>query len=200
MANGDRTSGNGSIDWRPLWGGSFEAWAKKYVGKNLWRVNKQFAHEDAMQECVLIFLRCAKLYEGKIDNPAWFMSIFKISVINDFNTFAKRDSRMRQAEAMAAHAYEPRHHIEFSQGPLMAIISKGSEELKQVLKVIVESPSEFVGLLLQDAKIEMRDNAEPLPQEAAISRSLCRLARTKNVRSDLLSELRILLSKSISSA
>jgi DNA-directed RNA polymerase specialized sigma24 family protein len=198
MAVQERTGDDGELKFIPVWGGTYEAWARRYVQQNLWRINKLHTREDALQECAVIFLRCARLYqETDKMNPRWFGSLFRIAVVNDFNTFARRNRRMTEAEAQAAQDYASHHHIELSDGPLLALINKGSEELKTVLRVINDAPSELLNIML-DVAAELRESAEPLPQEAAFSRSLCRLARVKNVRSDLLSELRLLLTKGIS--
>jgi hypothetical protein len=179
--------------FRPVWGGTFEAWAKNYVNDNLWRVDKLFMFEDALQECALIFVRVARHYEDRIDNPAWLMSLFRIAVVNDFHTLARRNQRIDEAEAAAAELYE--EGVDHPAGPLMALLNKASAELREVLRVIAVGPSELISLML-DGTAEPRESVEPAANEAAMSRSLCRLARVKNVRSDLLSELRALLTRS----
>lgn len=78
----------------PRWQGVFEQWTQKFVNKNHWRVAYVWgSHEDVMQECGLVFARCLDRYRGKVDNHAWFMSLYKISIINEFNTMAVRDGR-----------------------------------------------------------------------------------------------------------
>ncbi len=81
----------------PAWGGPFEKWARNYVNKNHWRAAHVFgSEEDSLQECAAVFARCLRTYQGKVDNPAWFMSLFKISVINEWNTVSIKDAHQRE--------------------------------------------------------------------------------------------------------
>jgi hypothetical protein len=152
-----------------------------------------FAYEDAVQECAVIFVNCCRLYEGKVTNGAHFMALFKTAVTNDFNTFALHNRRSELNDAAGATMFVERANIELSNGPLLALLGQASLELRVVLSVIANGPSELLKLMLDWPAIDLRSEVKPA-FEAAFSRSLCRLART-NVRSDLLTELRVLLGK-----
>ena len=171
-------------DWRPKWG-PHEAWARGFVKTNQWRVDRLLTYEEAVQECALIYVRCCRFYEGKVDNPKWFMALFKRAVERGFHTFSLLNNR--QIELCAEDAIT-RPQIDFSDGPLYAALSKASDELKDVLRVLATAPSELMYLMLDG--VELRRSKE---RDAALSRSLCRLARVANIRSDLLIELRTLL-------
>jgi hypothetical protein len=175
----------GNVVWRPVWGPPFQAWAAVFVERNLWRVDRLFERDDAMQECAIIFIRCCRHYDGRVTNAAWFMSLFMRAVVNNFHTFARRNRRFYLAEAAAVEQARERAAFGYSEGPLFTALSRASSELIEVCRVLASAPNELLSLMLSGIG-SARD-------EAAVSRVLCRLARVRNVRSDLLSELRALL-------
>jgi hypothetical protein len=180
------------LTWRPLWHGPCEAWAKKFVGKNLWRIGRQFDYDDAVQQCAVTFLKCCRFYKGKVDNDAHFMALFKRAVINDFHTFARHNRQIKQTRAAIVELYNAHStNIELPDAPLSVAVNQASAELREVFRVIANGPSELVALMLDWPVAGLRKR--PSSFEPAFSRSLCRLARVHNVRSDLVSELRILL-------
>jgi hypothetical protein len=168
--------------FRPRWNGPCEAFAKRFVAANLWRVQALLDKDEAIQECAVIFARCCRLYEGKVDNPAWFMSLFTRALSRDFHTLSNKNAK---AVAARQAAKRNRHPIiaELQDGPVYTALCHASEDLRQVFIVLAAAPQELLGLML----------GYPVKDEGAWSRSMCRLARTENVRSDLISELRLLL-------
>jgi hypothetical protein len=192
MAGGDRDRRTCEVTYRPKWQGPCEAWARTFVNQNHWRVSTILEREDAVQECAVAFARCCKYYSGKVDNPAWFMSLFKRAVINDFNSLTYKNDKLIavRTKVLAARdlAKENADHegidaIEYPNGPLYSVLTHASEELRQVLGIIAIGPHELVSLMLTLSS----------SCDAEWSRSMCRLARTKKIRSDLISELRSLL-------
>jgi hypothetical protein len=169
--------------YQPLWQGPFEAWSRQFVAKNHWRVAALCEFDDAVQECAVVFARCAKLYYGKVDNAAWFMALYKAAVVNYFNTLAKKNKKAAESSKTAPPRYADGEAVDWSSGPLLALLNQASVELREVLIVIAAAPSELLTLMLAGSKSDA----------AAWSRALCRLARTRRVRNDLLFELRNLL-------
>jgi len=188
-SNGDGEAGKRIIIKRPVWQPDpqiYEAWARAYVHANYWRVRRVFEYDDAIQECRLIYVKCWRQYEGRVDNAAWFMALYMRAVTNDFNTFARRNQRL------ALHDAATVEQVDYSNGPLLAVLASASEELREVLRVIAVAPSELLMLML-DGLTRHRPGRRSGHEEAAVSRALCRLARIRNVRDDLLTELRSLL-------
>lgn len=184
MVDGDGNRRNGEITYRPKWEGPFEAWSRKFVAANLWRVSALVEYEDAVQECAVVFSRCCKYYIGTVDNPAWFMALYIRSVNNTFHMLASKNRRLLEVRQVVGDLHQShRVDIELSNGPVLAALSHASEELRQVLRVIAIAPQELLALMLGYSP----------SHEKEWSRSLCRLARTDRVRSDLITELRNLL-------
>jgi hypothetical protein len=194
---GERTlAGDEPVEWRPVWCGTFEASARTFARKNLWRINKQFEYEDAVQECAVVFLRCCRAYEGKVTSGGHFMALYKRALINDFNNLARRNQRFELVDIAVVEACRRQPTSELPTALLLSSLGRASAELREVLRVIVEGPAELLKVMFSwpdnGRAIELRQGVEPARYEAAYSRSLCRLARV-NVRSDLFSELRVLL-------
>lgn len=170
------------LTYRPEWNAAFEGWSRNFIRRNHWRVAAILEPEEAVQECALVFARCADRYAGKVDNPAWFMSLFQRAVGNHFNNLALSNERAARAAAAIAELPNP-NHIEWNNGPLLTALGEASEELRQVLVLaLVKAPHELARLML----------GGPRSDPAAWSRSLCRWARLP-VRNDLIRELKKLL-------
>lgn len=171
------------------WGGAFEGWARNWVYKNFWRVRELFGdHDDALQECALIFVRCCRTYEGKVDNPAWMMSLYKRAVINDWHTFAERDGRIRSVPAP-----DPTDDIDHNAGILATAIGEASTELRQVLGVLAIAPAEFLSILFAKTELLQADDPDIVASAArSINRRIRRLCGISG-HADILSELRQLL-------
>ena len=173
----------------PQWSGVFEAYARTYARRHHWRVSRICDdYEDAVQHCAVVFCHLAKLYP-LVDEPAWFMALYKKALTNAFNQLARVN---KQRAALAAAIDDglllgPRHE---EPAHLAAAIAGASQELQQVLRVIGDAPRELLQLMLLEPRSE-RGQAT----EAAISRSWCRLAKVPEERtsSTLLQELRDLL-------
>ncbi len=169
------------------WEGPFEKWSRSWVRRNFWRVRHIFlTEEDALQECALIFVRCVRLYQLRIDNPAWLMSLFKTAVANDWITFSIKDRRGRDTQE-SVNADLPQTTTDFNEGPLYAALANASSELKQVLTVIAGAPNELLELMFKN------DNA-------TLEKVNCRLCRLSGIsaKHDVVAELRNLLGQELS--
>lgn len=79
------------------WQGVYENWAKAWVHKNFWRVEHRFGtKDDALQQCAMVFAKCLQRYADVVDNPRWFMALFKRAVIHHWTHHSKLNSQQRQ--------------------------------------------------------------------------------------------------------
>jgi len=167
--------------YEPQWKGVFEHWTKSYMFVHHWKVRDEFDFDEAVQECAAIFSWCLRKTTGRggrIDNDKWFMRYYQRAVGTWVITQANKQTG-RRAKAQAYFDPQPEETTE-QAGPLAAKIRGASKELQAVLKVIFNSPSEF--LLLRPAP----DNIW--------SRRLCRLSGVP-VNEDIIAELRRLLTE-----
>lgn len=80
-----------SAEWR----GEFEGYATNFLSKNFWRVARTMEREDAMQEAVLVFLRCKSRYEHSVENGAHFMALFKRMLWEHWIGLSNTDTKVR---------------------------------------------------------------------------------------------------------
>ena len=167
------------------WGGVFEQWARRWVSKNHWRVAHTIGdREDCLQECALIFTRCLNRYKTKVDNPAWFMALFKVAVANTWILLSKRDTRARPVSqdwgVLDARGDPSDSNVAFNDGPLLAALHEASDEVRTVLETIANAPAEALGMMF--GKTAAKTNIR--------LRRMCNLPG----RPDIVGELRSLLS------
>jgi hypothetical protein len=135
----------------PEWSPPFQIWSRRWVDRNFWRVaEKVGTKEDAMQECALIFSRCAMKYRDTIDNPAWFMGIYKVSVINEWNRYSLKARIYRDHEfCMTARESELLDQpSDDNAGPLLIEFAECRREIANALDLISELPSETLSIFL----------------------------------------------------
>jgi len=126
------------------WGGVFEKYARGFVSRNQWRTKHRLGDtDDAMQEAAIIFWRCVRLYRGRVTEPRHMMALFKLSLANDWNTFARQDARLRDFE------------IDDSEDSLdvrvtRAALRHGNEAVQSAVKAILEAPQVLLSMVYSD--------------------------------------------------
>jgi hypothetical protein len=171
------------MGFEPKWPGIFENWTRAYMKVHHWKIRNDMDFEDAVQEGARIFAWCLRKTtsrEGRIDNQAWFMRYYQRAVATWLIDAAARNTAHR--ESLSALYQQPGIASE-PDGPLLTALSQdASHELQHVLRTIVGTSSEFLGILLH-----------PGPDNVW-SRRLCRLCDIP-VNENIISELRKLLSR-----
>jgi hypothetical protein len=128
------------------WGGAFEGWARGFVKRNLWRVDKLLGdEEDAIQECALVFVRCKNKYEGRIDNPAWMMALFKSAVAHHWHVIASKNDPAKEMQAPDPDFGTDRNH-----GQFMIALSEAQSEIRDLMNALLSAPSEILSIVFRD--------------------------------------------------
>lgn len=139
-------------EYRPEWRGIFEGWSKQWVSKHHWKVRHHCpTFEDAVQQCGLVFAYCNKYYVGKVDNPAWFMALFKTAVSNTWIKLAKRDSRTRDLGVLVADFDMLRQHeTTLPTGDLVLAAASASPDLLKIIQFLAEAPPAALAVVFAD--------------------------------------------------
>ena len=163
--------------YHPQWKGSaFEEWTNKFINNNHWRVVHLFSdREDAYQECAVVFAICKDRYRYKVDNPAWFMSLYKIAVINKWNKLSRKDEKHRElidSTAVLTNEYDDGASDEATApgiqpaepptAPFVVAINELGPELRLVLDRLINAPAEFITSLFELPKVPP---GVPLPSQ-----------------------------------
>ena len=137
--------------YEAAWEGAFEGYTKKYVHKNLWRLTRTCDFDDAMQEARIVFMRCARKYADRIDYAAWFMAVYKRSLMGRFADLATNDTRYRSTAQELTHEGDDgvRQHEEavgelVNAGELACAVSGAPSEVREVLALLFGAPAELL--------------------------------------------------------
>jgi hypothetical protein len=141
--------------YKPEWPGVFEAYSRAWVGKHYWRVKHTLGTEtDALQECALVWAKCAGAYTGKVDNPAWFMGLYKSALARHWHTLSTKDSQSPERHAADHPLTTPEereamfgHSPDGPCGMLAAAIAGASQEVRDVLDLLATAPVEVLGIV-----------------------------------------------------
>lgn len=110
------------------------------------------------------------------------MSLYKTALANEFHYYAVETRQRREAEwEWASQDLERRGDRTYEEGSLAATLVEASAELREVLRVVAQAPSELLEILLAESDDE------------GWSRRLCRLCHV-SISSSIVAELRSLLS------
>lgn len=70
------------LRYRIRWTPELEGFAYNSLRRYWPTLSPWYEWEDLMQEAFVVFLLCRKRYRGVVDNPAWFMALYKRSWLN----------------------------------------------------------------------------------------------------------------------
>lgn len=126
--------------------GFIHNWARQ----NHWKVSYQLPEfEDIVQEGGVVYTSVCNEYPN-IDNPAWFMGMFKTSFCNHMCSFARKDSVRRTSmvdmpeDAELAAAITP--HTE-NTAYFERKMEQAPSEIKELISLIASLPGEMWDLV-----------------------------------------------------
>ena len=153
-------------------GSCFEGYAVNYCNTNYWKFAKTIGSlEDAVSEAKVCYYDCRRLYGDKVENQKHFMALYKRCMWSWFADWATYDYKVNKVEKEYMLTFD---ETTFSDGDLAVKLREASQELKQVLNLILNGPSEIVSVLKKEEKFFERaadycglekDQVEVLQQE-----------------------------------
>jgi hypothetical protein len=139
--------------YNPVWAGPVEGYTVNFLKKNFWRVQAHMEYQDAVQEAQLLFIHLKRKY-GCLDTPQHFMALYKVSLTNEFHELANRNSKWKQEVSDSQIVdVEDFNYVDTmmnvagdadNEGMLHVMIQQAPEEVKQVLRLFVETPIEVL--------------------------------------------------------
>jgi hypothetical protein len=152
-------------NWQPpAWSGVFELYSKNWVRKHFWRVKHCIpTQEDALQECGVVFARCVRSYvkARRVNNHAWFMSLYQRALANQWNSFSVKDSQRRELLLNFVSQYdlfeegsneehrtaEALDAASTNWGPMLGQLRSSAGELFGVLSTLANAPNDTLAAL-----------------------------------------------------
>jgi len=114
------------------------------------------AFEDAYQDAYVKFLELVAKYSGTVDNPRWFMSLYKHALANKVTDLANSSSRLRRQVCFTELVdeddltpYEETLEGEGSTANLELLLENAPEEVRQVIAFLTNSDSNMLGVIAQ---------------------------------------------------
>ncbi len=143
-----------------MWEGEIEGYVVKTLHRELWRFVKIMSFEDAYQEAYVKFMEIAERYSGKVDNPRWFMSLYKVALANRITDFANIRNRMRRLVCFSEMQdendpipYEEKllgsEDTAYSEMLLEEVLEDAPEHVRQVLTLLANMDTEMLSVIAQ---------------------------------------------------
>jgi hypothetical protein len=152
--------------YKPEFKGPIEGWVVNQLTRGplaYWRVERTLSREEVMQEAYECFLRCGKKFpkSPEYNTPQAFMALFKMAWRNQFTDLANYDTddrRCLNTDAREIQLDEPVGSLE-NDGFLAIMIREAPAEVRTVLSVFLNAPSELLDLAFDAWRIRGRNSA-----------------------------------------
>lgn len=149
----------------PSFVGPIEGYVVNYLRANFWRVKNSMEYEDMLQEAHVVYLRLAQKYHD-IDTPQHFMALFKTAWSNHFVDISRKDtnSRLMMYENQFADNDDVLSNFlssvvgdQSNTGHLVVMIKQAPAEVRQVLSLFINAPTEILELASKSWKSSGRN-------------------------------------------
>jgi hypothetical protein len=122
-----------------------------YLRTNHWRVASTVPFEDAQQEAYCVFLKCKRVYSGKVTEPAHFMALFKTAWSRRFTDLSNENTEEREHITVAQD--DEVHEMQSAgatdnDGYLATMIRQAPSEVNMVLSLFLNAPQELLEVAL----------------------------------------------------
>ena len=152
----------------------YQKYAWNFFSRNLWKVAYLKGDlNDLMQEAAIEFILMKRDYGDKINSPQHFMSLYKLCLHSHLTNMSIKDSRNRATLKKVKDTYTPQDQRDtleerenyydrstlqsVVQGPIVrpdaeinVLLNESSPELKEVLKIFFNAPTEIMETLRKD--------------------------------------------------
>jgi hypothetical protein len=143
-------------------------------------VSWRYDTEECEAIAAEVFCRIRLRYH--FDGPHHVMGMYKKALAHQFHTLARETRAKVEAERQWGQAdLTQRGEVDYNDGQVTTILAGASAELREVMTVVADAPTELLSMLLDEA------------DDKTWSRRLSRLCCIKQVSETLISELRDLL-------
>ena len=129
----------------------YNQFAKNYAYRNLWRVKHLFSeYEDFFSELTVLFCECVHRYGDAVETPQHFMALYKRMVVTRVINMTKKaddafDYCLDLNLDISIENEEGASIMPCAEGneTLSILITQGSNELRSVLSIILDTPADM---------------------------------------------------------
>lgn len=135
--------------FRAQWRGSVEGYAVNQLSKLLPRLHHLYDRDDLYQESFEVYLQCKLRYEHHVDNPAWFMSLYKRCLFSRYAVLLRTgalaaklvsDDTLQPSESKLLYTYG---QYTYDDGSLVVMLQKLPCELLEMLQELINESTEL---------------------------------------------------------
>lgn len=162
----------------PTFAGPIEGYVHNFLKRNYWRVRRSMEYEDCLQEARLLFEEL-KLRYPSVDQPQWFMSLFKTSWYHHFSDLATSDTSIRTAVKEADISTDdgtPSSVVADALGETdnagytLVLIKQAPEDIRRFFSLLLNAPTEMLEMVtLSSGKRNERQVSEMLCKMLGLS-------------------------------
>lgn len=135
--------------------GSLEGWTVKHLAANYWRVESTMSRLDVLQEAHVKFLVLCQKYPDVEDRH--FMALYKTAWQRHFIDLAKQNAEQRERECGDV-THEGVGALD-NDGYVRTLIRQAPKDVKLVLSVLLNAPTELVELATEAWRIKGKQRA-----------------------------------------
>ena len=122
--------------------GSLEGWTMKHLAANYWRVESTMSRLDVLQEAQVKFLVLCQKYPDVEDRH--FMALYKTAWQRHFIDLAKQNAEQRE-HTQPDYGFDGVGELD-NAGYVRTLIRQAPREIKTVLSVLLNAPTELLEL------------------------------------------------------
>lgn len=131
------------------WKGPVEGYTVNVVHSNVWRFTGMYMDkEDLVSEGKVLFYRL-KRKNPKAQSPE-LMALYKVSFANLLHTLSCKAYVQRNLFSDEELTLNTGQLVELNEGTLLCMLSSAPEEVREVIEVVLEAPSEVLKLVFSN--------------------------------------------------
>jgi DNA-directed RNA polymerase specialized sigma24 family protein len=123
------------IKYTARWNRAFEGRAINLAKQFYPRLCVDYEIDDLVQEAYIVFLKCKRKYEGTVDNPKWFMSLYNRALTNKLITLSAKTA---QYSFIASTDTLPEVATKYDESFLRVVLQELPDEVKDLFKAVCE--------------------------------------------------------------
>lgn len=129
-----------TLRFRPQFKGPIEGYLVNTINRNYWRVEKVMSREDLYQDGVMIFCLVRTRYARIVDNPAWFMSLYKRALNNHIHDVARVQRKLSEQDALPDQIESTTDSIEAAE--VAGLFEQAPPEVAEIVRLFLYAPVE----------------------------------------------------------
>lgn len=149
-----------AVQFKPKFEGEIAGYVANWVKNNHWKVSQQLPERaDVEQEAYCVFLKIEQMYDT-IDNPRWFMAMFKKSFNDRMVDCSRKQIRHREhfieSDSLSSNKDDDSGALSLTDmlvgdlgtdADVERLVEQADGEVREVLNTVLNMPSEVFSMV-----------------------------------------------------